>query len=130
MTINSTEAVTQPDTTSIPSPSFIVPRRDDLPLRFRGEVLAFKERKSRDNHCYSSVTIYRTETGRYVVLRCFAASFLDRPVHDAFTSSDPAEVICWLRDEDDSLDGVAQDAITIAMDQDPGIERAFGEDVP
>ena len=86
-------------------PEYTVPRFDEAPLAFEGELLASVSgqhtRPGKTNNRWHEIDLFKTQSGKYVVaIRFCCATQHDDPYEDAEVFTTPQESLAFLHDYD------------------------------
>jgi len=112
----------------------IIIKRDGLPpIAFNGEKIGSGDNRiisGNSANRWTEVAIYRTAGGRYVVSLARFTCWQGESDHHAATSKATSdEIIEWLKEGEDSLGSVSQEAVEEAAGNDTGFAQVWVETV-
>jgi len=109
---------------------YVVQRDDDVPIRFHGVMIGSATEETDEPFVRHQVSVFKTETGYYVVAQYRAHALGRRATQSASWFGIAKSVILGLRDsQTDKLSVAAVNALRQAAENDPQIAEAFARDL-
>lgn len=110
--------------------TFVVPRMDDVTLRFKGRLLGESDsHDDPDQKRWTEVNIYVTEKGKYVAQTIGRTTMPDEEVLYRAWLCDTAEQVVDALRRRGALTFVVKDALEQAAERDPAFKDALIEDI-